>query len=217
MFEIEIIDWESFNPRSDRGGFTWFRMSNQFFLDMRQRRGCSSDATVLMTFLLAEASAKDGRPFRFRLEYAGEILGWKADRVQSGLSELSEQHLVRFKPLQAASTLTDGRTDGRILLDGIEQKPDNEKAEPKFDLESVYRRFPRREGKSRGLKKLKSEIRTLADFEQLVVSVENYAASRRGEDPKFTKHFSTWVAEWRDWIEMPSVTTPVRIIDREAM
>lgn len=109
--EVEVIGWEKYNPRSDRGGFSWFRLENGFFLHMRQRKGLSGQATVTMCFLLAECSTNGGKKFKLRPEFAAQMLGLTASEVISSLSELSKTGEIFFKPLEAASTLTDGRTD----------------------------------------------------------------------------------------------------------
>lgn len=127
---IEIVSWAHYNPRSDRGGFSWFRMDNQFYLHMRQRKGLSASATVLMGFLLAEASSNNGEAFELRVAFAAEMLGRKVSEITAAIEELVSAGEIRvvseapetvsqpdptIKPLQAAFTLTDGRTDGRTV------------------------------------------------------------------------------------------------------
>lgn len=70
-------------------------------------------------------------------------------------------------------------------------------------LESVYKTYPRKEGKTKGLAKLKTQIKTPEDLEHLKAAVKNYRAKLEssGTETEFIKHFSTWVGEWRDWID----------------
>jgi hypothetical protein len=70
------------------------------------------------------------------------------------------------------------------------------------DLEGVYKLYPRREGKTDGLKRLKPQIKTRAQLAELERAVRNYAAqvSADATEPGYIKHFSTWTSTWRDWI-----------------
>jgi len=90
-------------------------------------------------------------------------------------------------------------------------------SKPRFDLEEIYRPYPRKsEGKSKGLERLAKDIRTTADFEACVAAAKNYAASRAGEDPTYTKHFKTWVGEWRDWIDWSPAAPRIAADERVA-
>lgn len=70
-----------------------------------------------------------------------------------------------------------------------------------FDFEAVYKAYPRKQGKSRGLTWLKTHIKTEKNYGLLLGAVKNYAAYCGAEikDEQYIKHFSTWVKEWRDW------------------
>jgi hypothetical protein len=70
-----------------------------------------------------------------------------------------------------------------------------------FDLEAAYQRYPRKEGKTPGLKRLGKEIQNDEDYRLLLTSIESYSSKVLGEDPKFIKTFSTFVGQWRDYAE----------------
>lgn len=80
-----------------------------------------------------------------------------------------------------------------------------------YDLESAYQKYPRKEGKTPGMKRLAREIRSQKDFDDLNKAVENYARAKEGKDKDYIKLFSTFVAEWRDWVdsrpESPTINT----------
>jgi hypothetical protein len=208
---IEVVNWAHYNPRSDRGGFAWFRMDNQFYLHMRQRKGLSARATVLMGLLLAEASSNNGDAFALRIAFAGEMLGYSEKQVRQALEELIKSGEIRdavqsgtqceteseiLKRLQAASALTDGRTDGHGVWD-VET------------LESLYAAYPKRkgdQGKKQAFKRL--EKFTGADFDRLRVAVKNYAAYCSAEKvtgTPYVKQFLTFVnSSWEEWAEKPA-------------
>lgn len=70
------------------------------------------------------------------------------------------------------------------------------------DLEQAYRAYPRKEGKSKGLERLKSQIKTRDDLALLKRAIANYAEQVRldGTAEQFVRHFDTWTSSWRDWI-----------------
>lgn len=71
------------------------------------------------------------------------------------------------------------------------------------DLALLYAGYPRKEGKSRGLKKLKADISSPADLGAFLTAVENYRATlkRKGTEDDYVKLFSTFAHEWRDWLD----------------
>ena len=73
-----------------------------------------------------------------------------------------------------------------------------------FDIDAVYAKYPRKQGKKRGIEKLKRSIKKPEQFSKLMQAVENYASycKREQREQKFIKQFSTWAGEWEDWIEI---------------
>jgi hypothetical protein len=70
-------------------------------------------------------------------------------------------------------------------------------------LEEIYDTFPRKKGKAKGFKKARDEIKSIHDVEALRAAVSNYRQDciREKTESRFIKHFSTFMAEWRDWID----------------
>lgn len=87
-----------------------------------------------------------------------------------------------------------------------------EKIVANFDLESIYAMYPKKEGKQKGLEKLKREIKTDQDFQDLLKAVKNYSQKCLDEntEQKYIKHFASFVSAWRDYLEY----TPVRQISK---
>lgn len=77
--------------------------------------------------------------------------------------------------------------------------------ETKFrpDLASIYARYPRKEGKSRGLAILKGSVKTSSDQIECNTSLDNFLdhLKRKGTEADFIPHFKTWAAHWRDWLD----------------
>lgn len=75
------------------------------------------------------------------------------------------------------------------------------KREVDLALESIYRSYPRREGKINGMKIAKREINSLEDADLLYEAVNNYREKKKGNDTKFLLLFSTFMNQWRDWLD----------------
>lgn len=86
---------------------------------------------------------------------------------------------------------------------------------PESVLEEVYKTYPRKLGKSPGLKKAKKEIKKTSDLENLKTAIQNYRShlERENIEPKFTMHFSTFMSQWRDWICPEHETQALSISD----
>lgn len=72
---------------------------------------------------------------------------------------------------------------------------------PGIDLLPIYASYPKKQGKSKGLKFLEKDIKTPEDAARCLSAIESYKKSllRDKTEINFIKHFSTFVREWRDW------------------
>lgn len=77
------------------------------------------------------------------------------------------------------------------------------------DLEAIYALYPRKgDGKTKGLVRLKAQLRTRESYEQALQAVRNYAEKTQAEhtEPGFIKRFDTWCSSaWRDYIDGPHI------------
>jgi len=81
-----------------------------------------------------------------------------------------------------------------------------------FDFESLYKKFPRKEGKQRGLKVCAVQVKTQEDFDQLSLAIDRYAEhiKKQATEARYIKHFSTFMGEWRDWLEKETGTVALK-------
>jgi hypothetical protein len=75
-----------------------------------------------------------------------------------------------------------------------------------FDFDALYKIYPRKEGKSAGMKRARETITTQADFDSFATAVRNYSEKCRKEatEPRYIKHWSTFIGSrgvqpWRDY------------------
>lgn len=77
------------------------------------------------------------------------------------------------------------------------------------EFEAIYKRYPRKLGKARGIKRCRSVIRSEKTLADLKKAVDNFATHHENAqtEERFIPHFSTWMNEtWRDWVE----TKPIK-------
>ena len=82
---------------------------------------------------------------------------------------------------------------------GLEQTP----KPVGFDLEAVYREYPRKQGKARGLKKLAKEIKSADDLAGVWRALQAFKAhhERKRTEGDYLPYFDTWVSSWKDWLD----------------
>lgn len=71
------------------------------------------------------------------------------------------------------------------------------------ELESAYKAYPRKVGRGKGMTRLKAQSLNLDEARAFKVAVDKYCEYLRSNntEKQYVKHFSTFVAEWRDWVE----------------
>lgn len=84
----------------------------------------------------------------------------------------------------------------------------------KFDFEALYRKYPRKEGKSAGLKQCAKQIKTQEDYDALSLAVDRYAEHCR-KTQQIVLFFGSFLGSertahpWRDWTEPETGTTTI--------
>lgn len=74
----------------------------------------------------------------------------------------------------------------------------------KKQLEDVYQGYPRKIGKTAGIKRLEKEVLTEEDVTRLRLALSNYKRYLKDSEiteSKYIKHFSTWTSSWTDWLD----------------
>lgn len=71
-----------------------------------------------------------------------------------------------------------------------------------FDFEKIYENYPCKEGKAKGIAKLKSTIKSQKKFDDFRKSAWNYMKSVESRDKKYIKHFDTFVNCWTDYVDL---------------
>ena len=92
---------------------------------------------------------------------------------------------------------------------------------PRFDFAAIYGRYPRKVGKTNGLKRLASSVKSAGDYAALVRALGVYLAHVAGKDKQYIRQFDTWTTTWRDWLEADAADTtthaPLSDFDRRLL
>lgn len=89
----------------------------------------------------------------------------------------------------------------------------------KFQLEEIYKSYPRKLGKKRGIDRLRKEIKTDEDFKALLAALNKYKThlAESKTEAKFIQHFSTWTNSWRDWLDEDAGDINKPYVPKESM
>jgi len=134
----------------------------------------------------------------------GKLGGIESARVKRGFVEIIDK---KVKQTQAdSSRLQPSSSSSSSSSNSNTKKKTIVAFAP--DFESLYQSYPLKKGKMRGLKQCGIQITTREDFDSLSKAILNYREDCRKNktEPKYIKHFSTFLNEWRDWTD-PDVGT----------
>lgn len=246
--QIEIVNFDQYNPRGDSKRPSWFRFENNLFTSQSLFELQPLERLVWV-FLLCVASQKNSGNISLKIAYAAKMTGVPEKVVSGAIDKLLKEGCILLVDPNSHVTRTNS-CEGRTAIQSNIETPcesrnnspaTNERTNitnehhdsaapsraPMFDFESIYRIYPRKEGKSKGIERCKSQIRTEEDFKTLHNAVQKYVKHVReqGIEARFVKHFSSFMSSWRDWIESdtgkfrlgpsPREEAGVREIERE--
>ena len=144
---------------------------------------------------------------------------------KSVIDKLSKFGLINEKTKQLTNSyLTVHRTVHRTDQDKDKDKDkvkykDKDKNKEKdkdieqFSFEALYLKYPRKDGKEKGLATCKNKITTKDKYDALSKSIDNYCVliKKDGTERKYIKHFSTFMNCWEDYLEMKETKDPKSI------
>jgi len=94
-------------------------------------------------------------------------------------------------------------TDTDKDTDADKEKGESEGKISAADLEAAYAAYPRKEGKTPGMRAAKAQIKTQSDLCDLVAAISNYKKNlaHKKTEPGFILLWSTFMNQWRDWLD----------------
>lgn len=212
---VEILDWEKFNPRADRANYSWFRFENKFFT---KTFSWSGHDQRMFIYLCCVASQESRTKLSIDIELASALLKLSTKEISKSIQSLHDYGVLKtgasrhndgvtpsdgvIEPALRLTTNVTNVTNERNVL------ADSANLHVSLDFESLYKKYPRKEGKQRGLKICKVQVKTIQEFHDLSGAINRYAehVKKSGTDSRYIKHFSTFMGEWRDWLDSETGT-----------
>jgi hypothetical protein len=73
-----------------------------------------------------------------------------------------------------------------------------------FDFKTIYKMYPRKEGKTKGFEILARSVTTNDEFELLRLATRRYSEKclRENTEPKYILLFSTFAGRWKDYLPL---------------
>ncbi len=192
---ITITKFKEYNARTDNKKSSWYRKEHGILFHPDWAHFTGEELHVWDT-LLALASYVYRDTFTYKLD---QIVGWC--RVKEAVFFSAAKKLEELECIVMAQKCTTKGTSLAQIGTTTDVTDGRNERTLKFDFDSIYKKYPRKMGKTAGIKKCGTEIKTEEDFAALSSAVDKYAAHCRKEntEAKFVKHFSTFMGCWRDW------------------
>ena len=209
MLSVTILNWEKYNPRKDVIRSSWFRLENDL-LEHPDFFSFSNGEMLSLIYLFSQASKRNTGSLSINFEHAQVVCRIKEKDLRSAIDKLLELKVISVHDTSAYADVTPtvrARPDPAATNERTNDTNErNEHAQLKpsdREFEEAYAEYPRKEGKSRGMAKLKAQIKTTASLKDFKAAVGRYLEHTRQHavEPKFIKHFSTFVTEWKDWLD----------------
>lgn len=207
---MQILNWKEFNPRGDVKNSRWFRLDHDM-LEADQFYGFSHGEIVAWFYILCRASKENSGTVLIDFDRAARVRKLKKGEIQSALKKLQELQIVH---VDVTPTLR--ARDGDVTGAGPTERNGTERdgTEPlDFDFEAIYKKYPRKMGKTAGMKTCRREITNPEEYAKLKLSVERCAKHHadQGTEKQYIPYFSTFMSGWEDSLDADygtSVTTP---------
>ena len=209
---VTILNWEKFNPRNDIKFHSWFRLQNTIFEDP-DFFSLSHAEKLFWLYLLCSASKKRSAEIKIIKDHVKRIAGFSESEVNSSIKKLSYYGFIEYKNVEPNADVTETlRTRDATYKQTNKQTNKGAKSSVNFlavfDFEKIWKSYPRKVNKSEGRERFNRLIKSINDFDQLIIAVENYAShcKKLNLEEKHVRHFSTFLGKekaenWRDWIE----------------
>jgi len=195
--KITINNFKKFNPRSDLKSMPWLRLQNNFF-DEEDFFDEDVNTTWLFIFLLCQCAQKVSGTLEIREKYLISKSKLTKKQFYDALSRLSHKSLITLETNESDRISTE-----TCLTNERNERTNNTNVIVcNFDIELIYSEYPKKAGKTLGIKKLQDIIKTQETYDKILQGSKNYKrfCDSENTDQKYIKQFSTWVNQecWND-------------------
>lgn len=141
-------------------------------------------------------------------EYVHERTQDVQERTDHVRTRTDESHIATTELFQELNEPVRIRTESERTREPTEQTNKQDKTRqdktnkqlPVFDLEKIYAEYPRKEGKKKGMERLKKVVTSQEKYDQVLLATKNYRKAKEFTEHQFLMHFSTFVGVFEDWL-----------------
>lgn len=204
--QLEIINFEKFNPRTDRKKHSWFRLENDFINDEKLFKLSPIEKFVWIG-LLAFRSKKMEQIFDLDLEYLAEQLKVKKNIISSAIQKLSNAKALKIH--EPVITGNQSVSTGSPTNERTDEQTNSECAEKEF--ETAWEKYPNKVDKGDARLRYFRLIKTSEDAKLLLEAIPKYVSNCHRENRKY-KHFATFLGtegnpRWQEWVNFKLTIT----------
>jgi hypothetical protein len=193
--QLNIVNWEKYNPKRAQKTYSWLRLNNDFFEDERLYE-MSAEHKLLFVVLLCLASKKNSESLSMNLRYLVNSTQIKACQIMLILQDLEMVSLIEVTtPALHHHYPYETRRDETRQVEPIKGSPVNS-----FDFDALYEKFPRKKGKKLGFTRMRRICTSQKKYDELRKAIDNYALYCEDFELTYVKYFSTFMNEYEDWI-----------------
>ncbi len=202
FIDIEIMRWSKHQPRKDIKNPTWFAMSNRILEDSKIFGLIDAEWKALL-YIFSQASQQNSAVVKLNLTHAKRVCDIAEKTIISTISHLCDAgvtRMLRERYVSGTHAIRDTTLQDTTLHNNTNTA---DKPPSVLDFEEVYKGYPRKEGKAGGLRIFNKVIKTQSDLANLYLAITKYREHHKtaGTERKFIKHFSTFMGEWKDWLD----------------
>lgn len=189
--KVTIVDPARWGLKFTEKRQWYYKMRLDFFNDPAINM-LNSEQKIIFLELVKQSLRENSAELSICLEYIRDMLRVSLDSVKLSLRTLKDNNIIELDSRLRTQLIEENR---------IEENRSKKNFASVFDFEKLYKLYPIKKGKSDGIKKCKSKIKTQSKYDLLEKAIINYDLSVRDTDKKFIKHFSTFMNCWEDYIE----------------
>lgn len=199
FIEIKIRNWEKYNKRKDYKRPWWFALSNSLLEDPDFYSFTDGEIKAWI-YILSQASKQCSPSVKINTVHSNRVCNIKESTMISCIKKLLTHKVCTESVRNPNATLHNITVQNRTIQNTIAQ-PDGRASVIDFNI--LYQEYPRKVGKKAGLRLCKNAIKTpeaLLAARKAVKRYSDYCRSNKVE-PRFIKHFSTFMNSWEDWCD----------------
>lgn len=197
--EVEIINWEKYNPRKDIKHPRWFAFDNRM-LESAQFFHFTADELKAWVYLLSQASQKSNSKIELFFEHAERVCGIKRKSFEAALEKLEKIQVVHVSVRDPYASV---QNPTATLHYTTLQTNKHNTAAYTSDFEIFYLGYPRKMKRGEALKAYLRERKSGANAEDLLLAREKFLSYHKAKctEEDFIPYPATMLSGWRDWLD----------------